>query len=216
MNQSQEQKQRRAKGAPEASDVRLRLLDATIHVIETEGPEAATSRAIANAAGENLASITYYFGSKSELVDEAMVVTARRLIQPVIAEFVDDGRDSTAKLLSAVQRLYGILHAHQVLLGPYLHSLAAATSNDAVTVELRSLHRELSSALAAEIVAQQSNGLLPGWVQPDAMAQLIVSLVNGVAISIAIDPDETLPTAIGSQFTQLLLGVRSSTAQGPI
>ena len=45
-------------------------------------------------SGPNYASITYYFGSKRDLVDEAMVTAARRLIQPVVAEFADDGRDS--------------------------------------------------------------------------------------------------------------------------
>ncbi len=185
------------------------MLDATIGVLDTAGPEAATSRAIADAAGENLASITYYFGSKRELVNEAMVTVTRRLIQPAVAEFVDDGRDSIAKLLGAVQQLYRILNEHETLLGPYTHSLAAATTDAAIAAEVRSLHRELASVLAAAIVAQKHQGLLPDWVQPDSMAQLIVSLVNGVAVSIAIDPDATDPTALGSQFAQLLLAVRA-------
>jgi len=120
MNDGQEQ--RRAKGTAVRSDVRTRLLDATISVLDTAGPEAATSRAIADAAGENLASITYYFGSKRELVNEAMITATRRLIQPVVVEFADDGRDSIAKLLSAVQQLYRILDAHGTLLGPYVQS----------------------------------------------------------------------------------------------
>ena len=209
MNDGQEQ--RRAKGTAVRSDVRTRLLDATISVLDTAGPEAATSRAIADAAGENLASITYYFGSKRELVNEAMITATRRLIQPVVVEFADDGRDSIAKLLSAVQQLYRILDAHGTLLGPYVQSLAAAATHDAIATEVRSLHRELASVLAAEISAQQHQGLLPDWVDPDSMAQLIVSLVNGVAVSIAIDPDETHPTAVGSQFAQLLLSVRAPT-----
>ncbi len=40
------------------------------------------------------------------------------------------------------------------------------------------------------------------------MAQLIVALVNGVAVSIAIDPAETQSEAVGSQFTQLLPAVQ--------
>ena len=205
------QEQRRVKGPVEGSGVRARLLDATIRLLDTAGPEAATSWAIADAAGQNLASITYYFGSKRNLVDEAMVTAARRLIQPVVAEFADDGRDGITKLLGAVQQLYRILDEHASLLGPYIHSLAAAATNEAIATEVRSLHRELSSVLAAEIVAQQQHGLLPDWVQADSMAQLIVSLVNGVAVSIAIDPDGTQPTAVGSQFTQLLLAVRAPT-----
>ena len=213
MNHGQEQ--RRATGATTDSETRTRLLDATIDVLNTSGAEAATSRAIANAAGENLASITYYFGSKRELVDQAMVSTARRLIQPVVEEFADDSRDSITTLLAAVQQLYRILDANDNLLGPYIHSLAAAATNEAVAVEVRSLHRELASVLAAEIAAQQHQARLPSWVQVDSMAQLIVALVNGVAVSIAIDPGHTQPAAIGSQFTQLLLAVQSPSPEPP-
>lgn len=202
------QQQRRSKGSTAPSDVHARLLDATIRVLGTAGPGAATSRAIADAAGENLAAITYYFGSKAELVDQAMLTAARRLIRPVVAEFADDGRDSITKLLGAVQQLYRVLDENENLLGPYIHSLAAAPTNEAIATEVRSLHSELASMLAAEIATQQSEGLLPDWVQASSIAQLIVSLVNGVAVSVAIDPDEIQPVAVGSQFTQLLLAVR--------
>lgn len=202
------QAQRRATGTAD-SETRTRLIDATIDVLCTSGFEAATSRAIAEAAGENLASITYYFGSKRELLDQAMVTTTRRLIQPVVEQFADDGAGSITKLLAAVQQLYRILDANDTLLGPYIHTLAAAATNEAVAVEVRSLHRELASVLAAEITVQQRQDSLPDWVQADSMAQLIVALVNGVAVSIAIDPARTQPTAVGSQFTQLLLAVQS-------
>ena len=207
----QGQEQRRAKGSAQPSDVPARLLDATISVLDAAGPESATSRTIADVADENLASITYYFGSKRQLVHEAMVIAARRLIQPVVAEFAHDERDSITKLSRAVQQLYRILDAHRSLLGPYVHSLAAATTNDAIATDVRSLHRELRSVLAAEISIQQHQGLLPNWVEPDSMAHLIVSLVNGVAVSLAIDPEEAQPTALGSQFAQLLLAVRAPT-----
>jgi len=62
--------------------VRRRLLDATVELVGTGGPQTATSRGIASAAGENLAAITYYFGSKEELLAEAMAATARQLTSP--------------------------------------------------------------------------------------------------------------------------------------
>ena len=190
---------------------RARLLDATIRLLDTAGPEAATSRAIADAAGQ-IASITYYFGSKRDLVDEAMVTAARRLIQPVVAEFADDGRDGITKLLrvpsssstaSSTNMRVSSVRTSTPLLRPQPTRQSPPRCDHCTA--------ELSSVLAAEIVAQQQHGLLPDWVQADSMAQLIVSLVNGVAVSIAFDPDGTQPTAVGSQFTQLLLAVRAPT-----
>ncbi len=201
--------QRRSVGTKTDANARTKLLVATIDLVSAGGPEAATSRAIAEAAGENLASITYYFGSKNELVSQAMVRTARQLIQPVVDEFADENRDGVATLLAAVQRLYQILDDNEKLLGPYLHCIAAVPTNETVATEVRSLHRELAAILAKEMVGQQSEGHLPDWVRPRAMAQLIVALVNGVAISVAIDPTQTEPTDVGAQFTQLLLAARA-------
>lgn len=57
-------------------DARERIIGATIEVVEREGIEALTVRAIALAAGVNVAAINYYFGSKERLVE---VVLARTL-----------------------------------------------------------------------------------------------------------------------------------------
>lgn len=48
-------------------------------------------------------------------------------------------------------------------------------------------------------------GTLPGWVDPQAMAGLILSLVNGVVIGAQIDPDGPDHRAIAAQFLSLLL-----------
>lgn len=66
--------------------------------------------------------------------------------------------------------------------------------------------------LAAEMQNQLERGLLPAWVNPSAMAQLIVALVNGVAIAVATDPDGTDATAIAGQFAQLLVTARTTAA----
>lgn len=201
---------RRSNAIAAESKARTRLLEATIDLLKTGGPEVATSRAIATAADENLASITYYFGSKSALLSEAMTSTARRLIQPVVDEFADKEKDSIAKLMAAAQALYEILRDNADLLGPYLHSLAAAPNNDIVGVEVRTLHRDLSAILETEMESQQQQGQLPEWIKPQPMAQLIVALVDGVAVSTAIDPTLTQPAAIGAQFAQLLLAARTT------
>ncbi len=201
--------QRRAAPESTTSKTRGRLLDATIELLQVGGPESATSRAIASASGENLGAITYYFGSKNDLVSEAMAVTARQLIGPVVDELTDDTKDGVSKLLSAVQKLYSILQNNEHLLRTYLHALAAAPTNQVVAAEIVSLHQELATTLAVEMASQKERNLLPEWVQPEPMGQLIVALVNGVAVTTTIDPANADPVAIGAQFTQLLLNARA-------
>lgn len=200
--------QRRASAATTTA-TRTRLLDAAAQIIRTGGPRAATSRAIAEEARENLGAITYYFGSKDQLVAAALSANARSLIEPVVNELMRQDVDPVAKLLASARMLDDILGEHRDDLPAYLHGLSATQHDVAVRDEIRVLHRGLANVLAAEMRTQQERDLLPAWVNPSAMAQLIVALVNGVAIAVATDPDDTDATAIAGQLAQLLIAARS-------
>lgn len=200
--------QRRASPTSDAQ-ARSRLIAATTDLIAKSGPTATTSRAIATEAGENLGSITYYFGSKDELVAQAFATVARDLIQPVVDQLRDQSTDPVTKMLAAMQTLQQILANSEDQLPAYVQSLAAASTNDSVRSEVQRLHRELVDVLAAEMTTQRETGDLPSWVIPESMAQLIVSLVNGVALSVTTDRENTDPAAVAAQFAQLLLAARN-------
>jgi hypothetical protein len=65
----------------------------------------------------------------------------------------------------------------------------------------------MPTALAQEekMDKQRSQGLVPAWVQPDAMAALIIALVNGVVAGAVVDPEQADPQAIGQEFVALLV-----------
>ena len=73
------------------------------------GLAGATSREITAAAGANLAAITYHFGSKDELLAEALFGELERRVAPALAAFGDDpdpdGGGATGQMLRAVQLL---------------------------------------------------------------------------------------------------------------
>jgi AcrR family transcriptional regulator len=93
--------QRRAAGSAD-SQVKECLVEAAQALIAEGGVEALTSRAITGRAGQNLGSITYYFGSKEALVTEAMARTARQLVAPVLNVLTDPHPDPVARLVDAV------------------------------------------------------------------------------------------------------------------
>ncbi len=189
--------------------MRTDLVEATQGLLASEGPDALTSRAIADSAGANLASITYYFGSKEHLVAEAMISLARTLIEPVVDHLARRDVDAVENLLGATQLLYRILDEHRSQLPGYVHSLAAATASDEVRSDIQTLHRSLVTVLAESIADQQQAGLLPDWISAEPMSQLIVAVVNGIVIAATVDPDRTDEVAIGTQFAQLLLAART-------
>ncbi len=193
-------------GASRAAD---RLVAAAQHIVRHRGAAAATSRAIADQAGENLAGITYYFGSKESLLNETFVRTARELLAPAIDALTSD-LDPIQKLASSITALQAILASNHDLVPGYVQALAAATHSDDVGQELRRLNHELQATLANELCEQRSLGHIPEWINPDAMAALLLAVGNGVAVSAAVDPDHTPTAEIASQFAALLLAVHTS------
>jgi AcrR family transcriptional regulator len=59
--------------SPQRSN-RTQLIEGTLRCLERLPAERVTARAIADESGANLASIAYHFGSKDELVTEAVIV----------------------------------------------------------------------------------------------------------------------------------------------
>ena len=199
--------QRRSSKDSEAA-TRATLIAATQQLLATEGTDALTSRSIAAAADANLASITYYFGSKDQLITESMIASARNLLAPVVATLNSDG-DPTAKMLETIVLLNRILDEHRDDLAAYLQALTAAATNPSLAAALQSLHREMAHLLAEQIDVQRTAGQLQSWVSPAAMAQLIIAVVHGTLVACVVDPDHTEQAAIGAQFAQLLLGART-------
>lgn len=188
---------------------RSKLIEATRQLLAASGADALTSRTIAATADANLGSITYYFGSKEQLVTESMIASARDVLTPVVATLSTDG-DPTTKLLQSVDLLNRILVEHRDDLAVYVHALAAAPTNPSIATALQGLHRDMGQLLADQISVQRSAGQLPPWVSPAAMAQLIIAVVHGTLLASVIDPGHTDEAAIAAQFTQLLLGARTT------
>ena len=69
-------------GRREAGErTRTRLLEATRDLIADRGESAVSLRAITEAAGTNVAAVSYHFGSKDSLVREAIEGSVDRLVQ---------------------------------------------------------------------------------------------------------------------------------------
>ncbi len=190
--------------APVDPGTRERLLLATRQSIRDLGLPATTARQIVGRAGANLAAIPYHFGSKDALVTEALVAEARELIGPVF-ELLGSDRAPTERATAAVVLLNELFETNRGQVPVYLAALAATPHTPGVSDELAVLWREVRGRLAADVAAQRDAGLLAAWVDPEAMAALILALVNGVVVAAAVDPEGPGHRAVASQFLALLL-----------
>lgn len=206
MNTAPPGSQRRSKDA-RPTDTRARLLAATAQVVAEGGVAGATSRDIAAAAGTNLASITYHFGSKDALVAAALVAEVERLVEPALAALEGDGEPST-RMLDAVGALLEAFDASRHQAPAYLEALVASTRSGEAGDEAHALIGRLRERLRAVIVDLQESEVIPPWIAPEAMAALVVAVANGIVLQGALDPTGPAPEAQALQFAGLLVAAQ--------
>jgi AcrR family transcriptional regulator len=193
----------------EPSDTRARLIAGATECLRRFGLRGTTSRAIAAAAGANLGAITYHFGSKDELVAQALLETVRGWLAPAMAILKRD-MDPAERLVAAVAELQRTFTEARDMLPVYLEALVSASRNDTLKRGVEDLFGDVRAFLSAQLQEQQIAGTLPSWVDPDSFAMLLVATADGIGLHAAIEPDAVNPNALASQAIQLLLASRGN------
>lgn len=192
---------------------RERLLAGTLAALKEHGLHGTTSREIARASGVNLGGITYHFGAKDELVAQALLSAIREWLRPAREALAGPG-DPALGMIEAVRALQWSFDGAHDLLPVYLEALTQAARMPSLLQGVRALFDELREFLAARIRVLQGTGFLPAWIEPEAMATLLIASGNGLALHAAIDPGGVEPGAVAVQAMQLLLAARSSPHAG--
>lgn len=180
------------------------LLDAARTCVRTHGLAGTTSREITTVAGANLAAITYHFGSKDDLIAEALFGELERRIQPAL-ELLEGHGPPEQRVLSVVQALSVEFERSRKDTPVYFEALLLAARDERYRRSALKLHRAVRTHLADVITDLQGAGIIPAWVTPDAMASLILSVANGIALQSVLDPRGPNHHAMSAEFAQLLL-----------
>ncbi len=203
MNETQPQ--RRSKEI-RATDTKDRLLAAAREVVAERGVAGTTSRQITDAAGVNLASITYHFGSKDELVSAALLDEIERLVEPALRALEGDG-DPAGRMLETVQLLLQTFAAERDRAPVYFEAVATELRGPRESTSL--LMARIRERLASVIESLQADDTVPAWVDPNAMSALILATAQGLVLQSALDPRGPKPDEQASQFAGLLLAARN-------
>ncbi len=214
MNRSISPSREQRRAASDDGEVRTRLIDTTARIIAGDGLAAATSRRITEEAGVNLAAITYWFGSKQALIDATLRSEVAVLVDPALEVLEADG-DPGIRMMDAIGRLLATFAERHENTTAYLTALIEAarpptdpdrTGDADPTREVVARIRRRLSAVNAELVEA---GSVPGWVDPDAMASLVVAAANGIALQCALEPDGPSAADQATQLARLLLAAHA-------
>ncbi len=166
-----------------------------------------TSREITAEADANLAAITYHFGSKDELVAEALLDGLRSWLQPGL-DALAEAEDPATGMLQAVQVLLAAYEEHRGEAAVHLEALVQAPRLAALGAGVQDLWAELRTRLADQITELRDGGVLPEWVDPEPMAALLVAVATGVVLQATVDPEGPAVDQMATQFSGLLLSAR--------
>jgi AcrR family transcriptional regulator len=185
------------------------LLDAARTTVRRHGLAGATSRQITGEAGANLGAITYHFGSKDDLIAEALFGELERRVAPALALLEGDDPPEL-RLLAVVGALSEEFERTRDDTLVYLEALLLAARDDRYRRQALGVYSSLRRQLADTIGQLVEGAQVPAWVDPDATAALIVAVANGIALQSVLDPSGPDHRAMSAAFAQLLLAARSS------
>src|SRR5437763_16756227 len=169
---------------------RDQLLEGAIECLRTKGFARTTARDIAAAAGANLASIGYHFGSKEALLNEAIVRTCdewtERLGQAALASSSESPLDQMGASWVAMRDSFEELR-------PVLVGLVEAVGQSAWSEELRqelAVHYKKSREQVASMVRASLGDAAAGTgMDPEVVASFLIAVCDGLVLQWLLDPD---------------------------
>jgi AcrR family transcriptional regulator len=161
-----------------AADTRERLLRAAAGVFADRGYDGTRVADIATAAGVSNGAMYAHFGSKAELMVDALRTHGRRLLADMFAAHPD--RSITDVLLAIGQQL---LRPGRYLI---VEALVAARRDPGVSRQMHDYIGERADWLAELMRAAQADGEVDQALAPDALAHFCLLLAMGSAL---VTPD---------------------------
>jgi AcrR family transcriptional regulator len=167
--------------SPQRSN-RSELIEGTLRCLERLPPERITARAIADESGANLASITYHFGSKDELVTEAVIAGLDRWLAEIARRLDElDARAPEDRFRAAFAVVADSRRHHEGLARTFLGAMAKASHDGRVRELLTEGFRRTRGEVATVL------GLGTDAAGRDA-AGLALALFNGLLFQSLVDP----------------------------
>jgi TetR/AcrR family transcriptional regulator, regulator of biofilm formation and stress response len=161
------------------------ILDATVHILATDGLGAVTHRAVAREADVPLAATTYYFASKDELVQQALDLLATAEIESLVerAARLGERLGSPGELAAGLVEVLapGTDEGRRALLAKYELYLEAARRPPLRATSARwiAAFTQLAEAALTAI----------GAPEPQRRAPLMVAAIDGLLMHRLAAPD---------------------------
>ena len=154
-----------------ASQRRAQIMRAVMSSIAEEGLERTTMRNVAERAGVSTGTIAYYFKSKKEMVDAALLEASQAYMEGWYAH-------KGSEFWSLDRLVENFLATDNADAGFVLQMIEVGLHNS----ELRGPHQEMIEAGRTKIEESLRQGIAAGRIRPDIDPKLAAAMLHGVLI----------------------------------
>jgi DNA-binding transcriptional regulator YbjK len=162
------------------------ILRATLSIIGRHGTGGVTHRAVAEEAGVPLASTTYYFASKDELLEQAFDLAARDVVarlEALVRELQLHDADTATWIQSSAAELAGEIAREPEVRLATLELLLEAARRPAV-------RESVGRWLRAYRAIAHAGAVATGSPAPEMDAEITMAVLTGLALLQLADPHE--------------------------
>jgi len=171
-----------------AGDKAARIVDAMRASVARRGVAGSTFDHVAREAGVSRGLLHYYFGTKERLLAEVV----RRdcdLRMAVLDEQLAGARTADDFVDSLVHSLGQIVEEDPDFITLLFELFTLSRRNDEVAAELADLLRRTREHVAGLLAAKQADGVLHLRADAEAVAEVLFSIADGLALRMLAEPD---------------------------
>jgi AcrR family transcriptional regulator len=192
-----------------SGDRAQRIVDAMRHSIALRGTAGSTFDHVAREAGVSRGLLHYYFGTKEQLLVEVVRRDAEvrlDVLERQLAE-VKTADDFVHVLVVGLREVIAE-DADIVALGFELFTLSRR--NEEIATEYTELLRRMRLHVAAMLTLKQKEGVLKLSAEPEAVADVLFSLADGIALRMLAEPGRDIAPTIEAAVSAVaaLLGAK--------
>jgi AcrR family transcriptional regulator len=176
-------------------DKAARIVDAMRESVAQRGVAGSTFDHVARDARVSRGLLHYYFGTKERLLAEVVRRDCQLRMQ-VIDERLAGARSADDVIDGLVASLQALVRDDPAFITLAFELFTLSRRNDEIAAEFAELLRRTREHVAALLAAGEAQGILRLRAEPDAVADVLLSMADGVALRMLTDPEHDFGPAL--------------------
>ncbi len=180
---------------PLAGERAQRIVEAMRRSVAQYGTAGSTFERVAREAGVSRGLLHYYFGTKEQLLAEAVRRDCQLRLERLESQLAGA---QTAKDFIALmaQYLQDMIREDPDFVTLLFELFTLSRRNDDIATEYANLMRTMREQVAGMLTVAQGEGVLRLHAEPEAVAEILFSLGDGVALRMLTEPERDFTATI--------------------